>query len=180
MTLRLDPVRDLEFLQKRKTKDGRSLLEAAKPAKRSALDQLNGLILDAPLVQKEKKRNHLGNKIFEAEGVRWQSEGEYHCWLWLKEQQKKGLIQKLERQVELPIEFNGVHICNSVLDFSFEYQGKKIYADYKSVFTSKRQRWVWQKRMILAAYGIKVWEFIGGRKFSLAASTPTSKTENEN
>lgn len=113
----------------------------------------------------KKGKSKLRNRIFKNDEGTWQSEWEYICWLQLKDLVRLGKITKLERQILFSLDHNGIHIANSVIDFQFEYNGSTIYADAKSRYVSKAQRWRWQQAMLHAFHGIeKVLVFYSGEK----------------
>lgn len=179
LRLSLDNLQDREFLQKTKDKQtGKSLFELA----RAAEDKSNNLIhSNTHLKNKnesesltEKKKtvsSRYGNKIFkDQDGITWHSVYEKHCWLILKDFEKKGYLFNLERQVEYPFVVNQIKIFKYVADFTFDLKRsednleyyQKFVLDAKSPVTRKFQRYNWQKKAMKAFYNLQLVELVKG------------------
>jgi hypothetical protein len=93
------------------------------------------------------------NKPFvDADGIRWDSQAEYRRWSELKLLERAGQISGLERQVTVPLVVNGTKICAVRLDFIFWENGKRVWADCKSEFTSKLPVWRLKSKLIRALH----------------------------
>lgn len=155
---------DRAFAERAKLSDGRTLAQELLNPKKKTKD----ILREQDAQQSDKpKRAHYGNDRFQAQGIKWDSRHEYNTWLWLNTLVHEGVISDLTRQVELSLDVNGIHICTATLDFKYRVQetGQIVHADAKSPFTVTRQRWLWQKRLIKALYGIEVVEIISGKNY---------------
>lgn len=123
--------------------------------------------------QKSVKTSKYRNKRSVYNGVEYQSmaEAQYAKHLDVLKVAKKDSdrIVSWTRQVKFPIEVNGKHICNYILDFEVSYaDGRKEYVDVKgyqkgvaySLFTLK-------KKLVESMYGITIIEHTGKPRRSL-------------
>lgn len=97
------------------------------------LKQGKGLPATAPPMP--QKRSKYGNRRIVVDGERFDSKGEYARYLELLLQQKAGLIRDLTRQVRIPIEVNGSHICDYIADFVYYEKGEEVVEDFKGMVT---------------------------------------------
>lgn len=65
------------------------------------------------------------------------SKGESQRYQYLQEQEVQGVIKDLKIQVKLPLynTFTNESVGHYIADFIYEYQGRQIIEDYKSVVT---------------------------------------------
>lgn len=92
--------------------------------------------------------------------VRFDSSGEWKCWLTLVNAKRSGLISSLERQVRMPlIAEGGTLVGKLVMDFVFERDGKTVYGDYKGGAMTELA--MWKMRHFKAQYGVEVTIFGG-------------------
>ena len=119
------------------------------------------------LSKKETKRSKYRNQVTVYDGNSYQSkaEAQYAKYLDVQKVAKKesDRVVSWKRQVKFPIEVNGNHICNYLLDFEVSYaDGHKEYIDVKgyqkgvayNLFTIK-------KKLVEAIYGITIREHTG-------------------
>lgn len=69
-------------------------------------------------------------------------------------------VTNFERQVKIPIDIEGIHICNYFLDFKVEYADGRIeHIDIKGLKTgASYQIFRLKKKLVEAIYGIKIIE----------------------
>ena len=68
---------------------------------------------------KKKKGNKYGAKKVTADGITYDSQGEYRRECELKLQEKAGIISSLKRQVRFSFDVNNVHVCNYIADWTY-------------------------------------------------------------
>lgn len=114
------------------------------------------------------------NRKFENKDGRWDSNGEYQRWLFLRDQERQGFINNLQRQVKfvlLPTQYRDevVHLKTKdkvvrrvaerevtyTADFVYEKDGKVVVCDFKGY---PNDRWPLKKAMMLYFHGIAVRE----------------------
>lgn len=81
------------------------------------------------------KRNKYGAQRTEVDGLKFDSKKEAMRWLELKKLEQVGAIQKLERQVSIPLHVAGVKVCTYRADFMYEMDGAVIVEDAKGFQT---------------------------------------------
>jgi hypothetical protein len=102
-----------------------------------------------------RKSKYRNVRMTTADGT-FDSKGEMHRWLYLKDQKQRGTIHGLERQVRFPIEVNGIHICYYVADFVFIHteSGLRVVEDFKGFIISGEFKL--KKKLLMALHGIDV------------------------
>lgn len=119
-----------------------------------------------PEIPEEKKKgiNKYGNKKIFREGVWWDSVWEYECYVILKSLENKNIITGLKTQIPYKFELNGVYITRYKADFTFlipqdECEPKFIVADAKSEHTAILQRFLIQRKLMRAFFGLEITNF---------------------
>lgn len=98
------------------------------------------------------------NTRVEYDGMSFDSRKEMERWIFLKAQERAGLIHGLERQIDFSIEVNGMHICTYRCDATYIENSVRIVEDTKSVFTRKLPVYRLKKKLLLAVRGIDIKE----------------------
>lgn len=170
MAFRPDPIKDRDWLMKHTDKNsGKPIMQLLLENKKSPKTKQEVLIRDLIPDEEEESYSKYKNQIFEKEGVSWQSNWEYQVWLILKSIVKKGIITKLERQVEYKFIHNDIYITRFVADYKMNIRlqdGKileGVVGDAKSETTGKMQRFGIQKKLMLAFYGEPIVVFTQGK-----------------
>jgi hypothetical protein len=89
-------------------------------------------------------------KIKTADGLTFDSKGEYERWLFLCDAQRRGEIQDLQRQVTLKLS-----VCKYICDFTYLGKGlQKVYEDYKGMRTPIFNL---KEKMVAHELGIKLY-----------------------
>ena len=110
-----------------------------------------------PIQAKSPKRNKYRAIKTEVEGIIFDSKKESRRWLDLRLLEKAGKISNLQRQVKFSFDIEGFHICNMILDFTYEENGEVVTEDVKSVAT-KTRAYVIKKNLLKALYRLDVRE----------------------
>lgn len=113
-------------------------------------DALKLLAGDKP---KKKRKSKYNNKQITAFGITFDSKGEYHRYIYLKDLQSDGVITEFKHQVAFDISANGFHICNYIADFTYKYKDELVVEDYKKIQTDVFKL---KSKMMLAINGIIV------------------------
>lgn len=71
------------------------------------------------------------NKKCAFNGKKFDSLSEMHRYVFLLEQEKKGVISDLKTQDSIEIVINGYKICKYLADFTYRYKGRYIIEDVK-------------------------------------------------
>lgn len=134
MPLRLDPTKDAELLAKL------------------------GVTVDKP------KKQKYGNRRFERDGLKWDSEHEYWTWIELKDELRRGNITSLKRQVRFPFYRDDVKVGTFVCDFVITVPGsdQEFMVDAKSAWTCRNQAWRRMVRHVEAEYKCRIWTVMKG------------------
>ena len=112
-------------------------------------------------IKRKSKRNKFGNiRVETFDGVKHASKKEAARWLFLLDQQTKGVIRDLRRQVRHPLHVCGVKIGTCIPDFEYVVcdSGKEIVEDVKSFRTARLPLFRRNKRHMMAEFGIDVIE----------------------
>jgi len=104
-----------------------------------------------------KKPKYRNNKA-EYNGIKFDSSKEAKRYQDLKIQEFAGVISNLRLQVVYPIVINGVKVCKYVADFVYVKDGKEIIEDVKSDMTRKLPTYRLKCKLMLACFGISIWE----------------------
>lgn len=149
--LRLDPSNssDIKWLEKRFGKENtQSLLSKSKNQSiiTSALDDLNKSGITESSQNKTRKGKYDNEKVWCSVFERWIDSINEHRYLHvLLTLQKDGHISELKSGERIKLIVNDTLICAMEMDYTFKYNGKKFYADYKndgtitSVFKLKKK-----------------------------------------
>jgi hypothetical protein len=90
------------------------------------------------------------------DGIRFDSAREARRWCELQTLERAGEIRELRRQVEYPIEVNGVRVCYYVADFVYRTpDGKTVVEDAKGLRTPV---YALKCKLMRAAYGVEIKE----------------------
>lgn len=170
MGLKLDPVKDRDFLMKMKDKTtGKSLMELVLQNNIKAVP-LGEELLKHTSSDDPEITSKCGNRRKIVGGVVYDSEWEYQCWMMLKDLEREGTIRKAQLKTTYKFIHNEVYITKFVADFSFEVDIGEDYshwvevaADAKSEYTKGFARVGVTKRMMQAFYGMEVLLFIKGQ-----------------
>jgi Protein of unknown function (DUF1064). len=134
--------------------------------KRGAINKLPGRMSVAELqklskwrVAADHKRSKYGNRTFTCPktGIVFDSEAEYERWCQLQLLQTLGQIKGLDRQVDIPLEVNGVHVCYYRADFVYydNTTQTSIVEDCKGYRTDT---YIIKAKLMQAVHGIKIYE----------------------
>lgn len=76
------------------------------------------------------------NRRFSTKDGWFDSKGEWARFQFLKDEEKRGRIKDLERQVRFALDVNGSHICDYIADFTYKVVDKNslIVEDFKGWF----------------------------------------------
>lgn len=88
-------------------------------------------------------------------GIKFDSKREGERYLTLRGLQEEGKISDLRLQVKMPIEINGVKVCDYIPDFMYLLNGEQVVEDAKGVKTAVYQL---KKKLVRACYGITIKE----------------------
>lgn len=128
-------------------------LEHQKNVGKREIQNLDKNVSELPEKGRQKGKSLYSNKGFrDSEGVYWQSQWEYTCWLQLKDLERLKIISQLERQKTIIFTHCGVKIWEARLDFIFLRNSdlKLIYADSKCDYSTENRIWKTTCRMVLA------------------------------
>ncbi len=102
------------------------------------------------------RKSKYGNKKVEAFGLKFDSKGEYHRYLFLKAAQDDGLIHELKTQVPFKIVINDTLICKYIADFTYlkNETGLLVVEDFKGVETAIFKL---KKKLMLASNGVDLY-----------------------
>lgn len=104
------------------------------------------------------------NKRAVVDGVTFHSQGEYRRWLELRALENMGALERLDRQVRLPLVIDGTKVGTWVADFRYFQNNRTVFEDYKSRFTAKLPEWRFKERVIRALYrNAEIRVHIGGQ-----------------
>ena len=99
------------------------------------------------------------------DGVTFDSQGEYARWCELKALEKMGALERLDRQVRLPLVIDGAKVGTWIADFRYFQNNRTVFEDYKSRFTAKLPEWRFKEKVIRALYrNAEIRVHIGGAK----------------
>ena len=116
-----------------------------------------------PIAEVKQPTSKYKNQKIEANGVTFDSKGEYRRWLELFAMQAAGRISELQRQVRFDLHsLGGAKICSYVADFVYIENGRRIVEDYKSEFTAKMPMFKIKAKWMKAEHGIEI--RLSGRK----------------
>jgi hypothetical protein len=125
-----------------------------------------------------QKRNKYGNRNFvDQQGIRWDSEKEYYRWVMLRQAEKQGRIQGLQRQVVFTLlpavtEEQTVQLKTKTktviktverpttyrADFVYMKNGQQIVEDVKGSPRMLTELYLLKKKMMRVLLGIKIKE----------------------
>ncbi len=80
--------------------------------------------------------------------------------MFLCEQQRRGAISDLRRQVPYKLMVNDKLVCKYVADHVYVENGETVVEDVKSEFMSKNPVFRIKKKLMAACLGIEIREFI--------------------
>jgi hypothetical protein len=103
----------------------------------------------------KKERPKFGNRKVVIDGELFDSEGEAWRWLILQDDQAKGLISELERQVRVDLTAHGKKICFMKVDFRYRLADGTIqWEDFKGM--DPQADWVIKAKLFEAQMGCKI------------------------
>lgn len=139
MAIRLDPDRDAELIKRL----GISAIE------------------DQPKKRPPKYRN----RRFKKDGINWDSEHEYFCFLELQDLLSRGVIKTLERQKPIPLMIGDSLVGTYVADFVITLPGSDEWfvIDAKSEITCRTQSWRRTVKHVKAQYGKEIHMALKGK-----------------
>lgn len=108
--------------------------------------------------KKAKPAKYLNTPIV-IDDIWFQSTGEGHYYLELKDQINRGLIKGFKRQVRFPLDVNGMKTQTYIADFMVEhFDGTVEVIDHKSDFTKKIKLYQLKKALMMAVYQMAIKE----------------------
>ncbi len=95
-----------------------------------------------------------------ADKIRFHSAKEAARYIELKLMERVGEVTDIEVQPRLPLQVNGIKICDYVADFKYldTKTNQLVYEDVKSPVTAKLPLYRLKKKLVLALYSIKIKE----------------------
>lgn len=118
-----------------------------------------GWKLGDPFIPGKQKRSKMGNVPVRWKGMYFQSTHEWEDYMDLKEEEARGRIFNLERQVSYPLySQNGKCITHYIADFRYNegsIDGPLVVQDSKGHLTEEYKQ---KRKWMLADYGIKIKE----------------------
>ena len=96
------------------------------------------------------------NKKIEVDGRIFDSQKEAQRYLYLREEEKQGLIKDLACQTRFDYKLNGKKIFFYKADFTYVREGKVHVEDVKSAFTEKLPLFRLKKKIIEAIYDLEI------------------------
>lgn len=94
------------------------------------------------------------------DGITFDSKSEAERWPVLLEQQRRGLIQSLERQKTIVAVINGVVVFRYKCDFRYMRGGRRVVEDVKSKFTRTLPEYRLKMKTLRALYNLEIVEII--------------------
>lgn len=79
--------------------------------------------------------NKYKNRKFVYDGMKFDSRGEANRWQELTLLAAANIIHQLVRQVRIPIEVNGVKVCDYIADFAYKEGAVQVVEDFKGYKT---------------------------------------------
>ena len=114
-------------------------------------------LFDEAQERKGKKKSKMGNKPVVFDNIWFQSEGEGHFYLSLKEQLQRGKIKDFKRQIPFEFFVNGIRIGKYVCDFGVLYHDNTVeILDYKSRFTATLALFEMKEALMIACYQVEI------------------------
>lgn len=167
LRLNLADPKDVEWLQKRRLFD--KVVKEMKKKSIVTIESPQENRLERKSSGGKNKKTRYPSKRFKKEGVTWQSQYEYDCWLVLKDLQKQKKIKNLSRQVSKKFIHNGVVLWRNVIDFYFEVGDENfpVFADAKSTYTENTRTWKTTQKFFQAYYGHPVVVFLSDKKTNI-------------
>lgn len=108
------------------------------------------------------RRNKFNARKVTMDGITFDSVAESRRWAELKLLEKAGHIDRLERQLRIPLAVNGVKICTLVIDAAYFEGQKRVYEDTKSRMTRKLPVWRLKAKLLKAIYpNVELREHVG-------------------
>ena len=108
-----------------------------------------------------KPRKYFNRKVT-VDGITFDSQAEHRRWCELQLLERAGHIQRLERQLKIPLAVNGVKICTLIIDAAYFEGQKRIYEDTKSRMTRKLPVWRIKAKLLKAIYpNVELREHVG-------------------
>jgi hypothetical protein len=104
------------------------------------------------------KKNKYSSKKTYVDGQVFDSNKEAERWLQLKYCERTGEIRKLERQIRMPLEVDGIRICVYICDFRYQERTRgwaTVYEDAKGMRTPV---YILKKKLVRAILGIEIRE----------------------
>lgn len=139
MALRLDKLKDREFLEKRLSKETLKSIYSSSSNSNHIDHRLNNLnTIEKTESSRIDKKNKYGNQpqIDRETGLKFDSIWELHCFRFLMNKQDAKIISELDVQVRKELIVKETKIATLVVDFYFLHNGEAVYADAKSKATS--------------------------------------------
>lgn len=113
---------------------------------------IDGADYEALIHQPKNKYNARRTNV---DGIVFHSGKEAARYSQLKILEKSGEIKNLRLQVKIPIDINGIHVCNYIADFVYDEGSAEVVEDAKGKRTDVYQL---KKKLMLAVNSIKIRE----------------------